>query len=288
MKKALFILLTASISLFLLIIFTFFKYNDRNLHVIMCDVGQGDAILILAPGGTQILVDGGPDKSVLDCLSRRMPFWDRSIDALILTHPHADHFFGFIDVVDRYKIGGFYTENIKAESDGFKLLEAKLADKKISAKDIYKNDDFRDKSGLNLEIIWPRLDTIKKSDQNITNLDLNGLSVIALLRFGDFSMLFTGDAGEIVLNQIAKDVGDIDVLKTPHHGSKTGMSDEFLKIIDPEFALISVGSKNSYGHPAGKTLKLLEQNKSKIYRTDINGEIEIITDGKTYKINTNK
>jgi len=113
---------------------------------------------------------------------------------------------------------------------------------------------------------------------------LNGLSVVALVSFGNFSMLLTGDAGETVMNQIAAEAGDIDIIKVPHHGSKTGMSDLFLKEVKPEAAIISVGESNRYNHPAQVSLDLLNKNKVKIFRTDKSGEVEIITDGNTYKI----
>ncbi len=254
----------------------------------MCDVGQGDGILIDTPDNAQILIDGGPDKSVLECLSKHMPFWDRSIEAIILTHPHADHYFGLIDVIERYKLNGFYTEAVKTNSEGFDLLEAKLASKKMSAKDLSVNDNFRNKSGVNIKILWPKLENSKEIDQNSADIDLNGLSVVALLTYGNFSMLLTGDAGENVMNQLENVAGDIDILKVPHHGSRTGMDDGFLKLVKPEIALISVGQKNKYGHPAKESLDLLKKNNIKIFRTDKNGTIEIISDGRSYKVKSSK
>lgn len=288
MKKAIFYIFTTALSLSVLIIFVLFSFNDQKLHIVMCDVGQGDAILISTPNQGQILIDGGPDKSVLDCLSQNMPFWDRSLEAVILTHPHADHYFGLIDVVERYHLNGFYTEAVKTNSEGYKLLEAKLAEKNLSAKNLSINDNLKDKSGMRIKILWPKLDEIEKVDHNNTDIDLNGLSVVALLTYGNFSILLTGDAGENVMNQIANEAGDIDVLKLPHHGSRTGVDDNFLKQVKPEVAVISVGEGNRYGHPARESLQLLESNKVKIFRTDKNGDIKIITDGKAFQIKSSK
>lgn len=284
MKKLLIYIFTAALALSVLIIFVLYSLKDDKLHIIFCDVGQGDAILIVTPNQGQILIDGGPSKAVLSCFDRHMPFWDRSLEAIILTHPHADHYFGLIDVIDRYKLNGFYIEDVKTESEAYNLLEAKLASQKLSAKDLNDGDDFKDRSGLKIKILWPRLGEIDKTDQNIANLDLNGLSVVALITFGNFSALMTGDAGERVMSMISNEAGDVDLLKVPHHGSRTGMNDDFLKTIKSELSIISVGKENRYGHPSKNILELLSINNSKILRTDLNGEVEVITDGNTYEI----
>lgn len=288
MKKTYFFVLSALISLIMLIVFKYFSFNDNKLHIIICDVGQGDAILIIMPDQAQILIDGGPDKSVLDCLSQHMPFWDRSLEAVLLTHPHADHYFGLIEVVKRYKLNGFYTEAVKNESDGYSLLEAELASRNLSAKYISMNDFFKDKSGANMKILWPKLNNYQVTSQNNADIDLNGLSVVALLTYGNFSILFTGDAGVKIMNELGDAIGDVDIIKVPHHGSRTGMSELFLKRIKPEIALISVGEKNKYGHPSAQSLSLLKSNKVKFFRTDHNGFIEIVSDGKSYLLKTAK
>src|SRR3989344_4613289 len=146
MKKAVFIIILAPASLCVLIFFSYFSFIDNKLHIVICNVGQGDAIFITTPSQAQILIDGGPDKSVLDCLGRHMPFWDRSLDAVILTHPHADHLTGFLDVIDRYKLSTYYSANTPADSKVYKLLKVKLADKKVSAKELHKGSRIADMS----------------------------------------------------------------------------------------------------------------------------------------------
>lgn len=284
MRKALFTFFTASILLNILIFFVFLSFNDGKLHLIICDVGQGDAIFIQTPTQAQILIDGGPDKKVLECLSRHMPFWDRSLDAVILTHPHADHITGLVDVIERYKVNAFYTEKVDADTQIYKLFMSKLAEKGLSAKDLQTSKNFSDKSGVRLITLWPSAETIQQTDQTNANLDLNGLSVISLIKYANFSALLTGDAGVVVEDQIADLAGDIDVLKVPHHGSKTGMNDYFLSSTRPELAVISVNSNNRYGHPAPFTIELLKKHKIKTLRTDFNGEVEIISDGKTWSV----
>ncbi len=282
MKRAVFIFSTALIILMFLVIFAFFKYNDNNLHVVFCDVGQGDAIFIRTAQQADILIDGGPDEKVLGCLGRHMPFWDRSLDMVIMTHPDADHSTGLISVVERYNVSSFYTESVPGRTDVFKRLEANLAKKKLSAKYLHSGDRISDGDGFSLNILWPSLREISQIDQNRANLRLNEVSVIQLLEYGAFSALFTGDAGSGVMDQIANSARSINILKVPHHGSRTGMSDYFLSIIRPEVAVISSGAGNSYGHPAKESLNLLKFSNVKILRTDEMGDIEIISDGKIY------
>ncbi len=282
MKKPLFLFSTALIILMFLIIFAFFKHHDDRLHVVFCDVGQGDAIFVRTAQQVDILIDGGPDERVLECLSRHMPFWDRSLDMVIMTHPDADHSTGLISVVERYRIASFYTESIPGRTDVFKRLEANLAKKKLSAKYLHTGDRISDGEGFSLSILWPSLSEISKIDQNRTNLRLNEFSVIQLLEYGVFSALFTGDADYEVMNRIAGSARSINILKVPHHGSRTGMSDNFLTIVSPEVSVISLGAGNSYGHPARESLDLLKAHNSKILRTDKMGDIEIVSDGKIY------
>ncbi len=264
------------------------KFNDGKLHLVFCDVGQGDAIFIRTSTGSNILVDGGPDDSVLNCLSKHMPFWDKTIQLVILTHPHADHFTGLISVIKRYNVISYDTENIQNPGFGTKILQDNLALKNLSATYLYKGDIFTNKESFSLLTLWPSADFVRNSLSNFPseakNLDLNGFSVIELLSYGSFKALLTGDAGVVIEDKIAREAGKIDVLKVPHHGSKTGMSDNFLKEISPSLAIISVGAKNRYGHPSKEILTLLKNNNIKVLRTDRDGEVEIVSDGKSWKL----
>jgi competence protein ComEC len=283
------------ISLFFLGGFFFYqnaKFNDGKLHLVVCDVGQGDAIFIRTSNGSDILVDGGPDDSVLNCLSKHMPFWDRTIELMVLTHPHVDHLTGLISVLNRYKVMHYVTENVENQTSSFKRLQAALAVQHLTAKFTTSGEriDFADKTEL--LTVWPTSDwmeTLKLQDsQNIgaegSSLDVNGFCLIQLLSFGNFKALLTGDAGVVSEEKVAAGVGKVDVLKVPHHGSATGMSDYFLSTINPSLAIISVGANNKYGHPTAQALKLLQNHNIKTLRTDQNGEVEIVTDGKTTSI----
>lgn len=284
MKRAIFLFSAASISLTVLIFFTFFRFNDSKLHLVICDVGQGDAIFIRTATQLDILIDGGPDKKVLDCLGKHMPFWDRSLDLVIMTHPDADHSTGLIDVIKRYQVSGFYAQKVPGRTQIFELLEATLAEKKLSAKYLHKGDVFRDGKGFNMTALWPSVEAIELTDQNSSKPRLNELSVVELVTYGNFSVLLTGDAGSKVMDQIAPGAGFINILKVPHHGSKTGMSDNFLSLASPDLAVISVGSKNRYGHPAKASLDLLIDHMIQVLRTDLDGDVEIISDGKIWSV----
>jgi competence protein ComEC len=279
-------------SLFLLLGIIFYqnaKLNDGKLHVVVCDVGQGDGILIKTADGSDILIDGGPDDSILNCLASHMPFWDRTIELMVLTHPHTDHAEGLIDVLKRYTVLHFVTEKVLGSTATYKRLEDELATQKLTAKYLFNGDriDLADKTQL--LTLWPTEELINSNqlqDKNDSqNLDLNGFSLIQLFTYGNFTMLLTGDAGSQTEDKIAVELGKVDVLKVPHHGSKTGMSDYFLTQINPSLAIVSVGANNTYGHPAQVALDLLKSHNIKTFRTDQNGEVEIISDGKTFSVN---
>lgn len=288
MKKIIFVFLLITIFLVAIVALESGRLSDGKLHIVICDVGQGDAIFITTPSKAQILIDGGPDKKVLECLSSHMPFWDRSLDTVILTHPHADHMTGLIDVVDRYHLNAFYTEVIETGSDSQKLLEAKLADKNLSAIDLDKGDILNDKFGVKIKILSPMPTEASEGDHNRSIKDLNDISVVALVTFGNFSMLLTGDAENLVLSGISGEAGNIDILKFPHHGSRNGMSEKLLKELNPEAAVISAGERNRHGHPAKESLNLLKKHLVNTFRTDLMGEIEIISDGQSYRIKTSE
>ncbi len=264
------------------------KFNDGKLHLVFCSVGQGDAIFIKTPTGSKILIDGGPDDSVLNCLSRHMYFFDRKIDAVIMTHPHADHLTGLISVVRRYNLMFYDIENLKTGGVESKILQDNLAIKNLSANSLKKGDRLSNQSNFSLSILWPSEEYVKKglnfSSPEATDLDSNGLALVQMVVFGNFKVLLTSDTDYLTEEEVGKETGFVDILQVPHHGSKTGISQKFLEEVGPKIAIISVGRNNKYGHPAKETLDLLKKNNVKVLRTDINGDIEIISDGKTWNV----
>jgi len=241
---------------------------DGNLHVIACDVGQGDAILITYKN-TQILTDGGPDTSVLNCLGRHIPFWDRDIELIVSTHPDSDHATGLIDVIERYNVDSILKNPIDPGTDVYRLLENAVGGRGVRV--ITPEESML----LRLDLI--HLDILSRYDP--TNTDTNFNSIVYRLEFGDFSGLFMGDIPPKVADELAGRVEKVNYIKIPHHGSKNGMTPNLLKVLMPKVAVISVGAKNMWGFPAVEILQMLKDNNVQVLRTDLLGDVEVITDG---------
>lgn len=283
---------------FVVLVFTsiwiaIFSFADERLHLIACDVGQGDAILITYKN-TQVLTDGGPDKKVLDCLSKYMPFWDRKIELVVLTHPQKDHFGGLIEVIRRYKVENFLENDLEVSSQGYEVLEKEVGDRGVRVLDV------KEVRGLRFDKI--DLDIVSMSSEVLGSLgaNVNNLSIVTWLKFGEFDAILTGDIEKEVSNMLSEklvtsdsrskvlsDSRSIEYIKIPHHGSKNGTSASLLEVLRPKVAVISVGKNNSYGHPHEEALKMLSDYDIKILRTDEEGDIEIVTDGKRWGVKDN-
>lgn len=265
---------------------------DNRVHLVFCDVGQGDATLI-SYKTTQILIDGGPNDKVLDCLAKNLPFTDRTIEMIVLTHPNADHYAGLTSVIKRYDISQFVINSLVEDTAGFwEFRQAVLAE----GAPIYspRSGDELKIDPLKLTVLWPES---KLGDELVWNPkssqasvlgaagfsgDLNDTSITLELNYGNFKALFPGDLSSLSESDLPLD--DVNILKIAHHGSKYSTSADFLAAAKPELAVISVG-KNSYGHPARELLERLRAKDIKIQRTDETGEIKITSDGQSWKIN---
>lgn len=268
-----------------------FSFPDQRLHLVACDVGQGDAILATY-GNVQVLTDGGPDNKVLSCLSRHMPFYDREIEMVVLTHPQLDHFGGLVEVFKRYKVNTFLGNSVDASSSGYQVLKKEIEGSQ--AQIINPSEGMMIRLGkIHYDIVNSpqNFDRVEIAGQATGVLgaftasrDLNDYSVLANLSFGDFRALLTGDIDQNMIPDILKTgrIEKVDYLKVPHHGSKNGLTKELLDATGPKVAVISVGKNNRYGHPHEETLKLLRETGTKILRTDEGGEVEVITDGKKW------
>ncbi|KKR70938.1 MAG: internalization-related competence protein ComEC/Rec2 protein [Candidatus Roizmanbacteria bacterium GW2011_GWB1_40_7] len=248
--------------------------RDRDkLKFYMLDVGQGDAIFIETPSGNQILFDGGQDRKILEELGKVMPFYDRSIDLVILTHPHLDHAGGLLEVLKNYEVGelmdGGDNYNLAEYGELKKLMEEKKIKYEVARRGLKISLD----KGISLLVLAP--DKLIKSDNPHDN------NVVSRLSYGriDFLLMGDGEKGEELKLVQAGDNLESEVLKVGHHGSKTSSNPLFLEEVNPEYALISVGAKNRYGHPAQITLDNLLAAGAKILRTDIDSTIEFKTDG---------
>lgn len=249
---------------------------SSDLKVYFFDVGQGDAEYIKNPNGTDILIDGGPDNSVLNELGKAMDFGDHEINLVILSHPHADHLTGLLEVIRRYKVDEIWETGVDYTSRTYDTWKAEIRKQNIPDKKVVSGDE-ENFGDVKISILYPL-----SSFENKTIDNLNNASIVNRLDFKQFSVLFTGDAEKEVQQKLLDKNIFADVLKVAHHGSENGLSEEFLKIVRPAIAVIEVGAKNTYGHPAPSTINLLKQYAVRIYRTDQNGTIEIDSDGEGY------
>jgi competence protein ComEC len=289
-----------------ILLFTYiFSLPDGKLHIVYCDVGQGDASYIRLPSNQDILIDGGPNDKVLTCLGRHMPFYDRTIDLVLLSHPQADHLTGLLSVVQRFDIGTFIIGVEGNDTKGYKTLVDLIKSKNIPIKNMYQNDQLRI-GKVQFDILWPERKWIAgriqnsrliggqaDGNQNVgsavlglsTDTNVNDFSYYALLTYGNFKALFPGDGDSLIQPEIDKTtlIPNITVLKYPHHGSKTAILPEFLKQLSPKLAIISVG-KNSYGHPSQIALDLLHSVGAQVKRTDQSGDIEVVSDGVNWTV----
>ncbi len=251
-------------------------FPDGNLHLKFYDVGQGDSLFIKTPKGSTVLIDGGPDDQVMKSLSWDLGFFNRTIDVMILTHPHADHVTGLTAVLKRFNVRRIIFDS-PGESLTFKAFISEVERQKKAGAEVYsvKSGDRIRLGETSLDILWPKV------TESSTSANPNNLSIVSLLKFRDFEALLTGDQevaeAEKMLYSVA--VPNIEVLKVAHHGSKNGLSAKILSALRPEVAIISVGKNNRYGHPSPQTLKLIADFGSKLLRTDLNGTVEVITDG---------
>jgi competence protein ComEC len=251
------------------------KDKKEYLTFAMLNVGQGDALFIESPTGTQILIDGGPPRKILSRLSRVMPLFDKSIDAIIITNPDLDHIGGFLDVLKVYKVGQVYEAGTWNESKTYENLKNKIKEKNIPTSLAKKGMRINLGGGVVLDILFP--------DRDVSTWTTNDGSVVAKLSYGETSVMLTGDATseteKLILGSNPISDLDIDILKIAHHGSKTSTSDIFVEAVSPEYALISSDGGKKYGHPHKETLDTLNSFGTKIFRTDLLGTIIMKSDG---------
>lgn len=264
-------------------LFIISAFNFGKVRIIACDVGQGDAGLVVTPNGSQILIDGGPGKKVLECLASKMPFWDRQIEMMVLTHPQKDHMEGLISVLDNYQVktivwtgvsgeGGLFNQwSRKIEAEGAKVYLAHSGEKLMI-------------DNLTFDVLWPSREKLEEWRID-PPADLNDSSVTMRVNFkagnNDYCAYYTGDIPKEILQGLIS--RPCQILKISHHGSKTGTNGEILDAVKPKIAIIQVG-RNSYGHPTREVLSLLESRKIDVLRNDINGPVEITFDRAGLKV----
>jgi competence protein ComEC len=285
-------------------IFSFYSnYKDTNiLEITFFDIGQGDSALIQMPSGEKILIDAGPTNSIVSKLQNKFSFFDRNIDYILMTHPDADHVSGFYFVAQNFNIKNILENGDKnKDTEIYKNIEDQFQKENLQKQEIFVNCgdeiNFTDSNK-------PKIFMLHPSQNNLISNDTNENSIVALLVYGKYSFLFTGDADKEVeknlfkeidscfsnedINLIKQDLKNLTILKVSHHGSKSASSEDFIKILKPEYSVVSVGEHNRYGHPNQETVQILEKYSKNIFYTSNDGDITFTTDGENLNFNKEK
>ncbi|MFA5927025.1 MAG: MBL fold metallo-hydrolase [Patescibacteria group bacterium] len=241
------------------------------------DVGQGDAALI-SKKDFQILIDGGPDDSIMADLGAAMPLSDRKIEVIVLTHPHADHLIGLNKVFDRFDVGAVYSPGVLHTSDAYLEFLRKVRDKKIELFVPAVFDEIVPFENGQLQFLWPGDKFKEQSAEN-----LNNASEITRFCYFERCAIFLGDAEREEQDEMLAHYDDYpggessslasDILKVSHHGSSNGADEAMYEKVLPKYSIISVGDDNKYGHPHQESLDLAQRKGSTVLRTDREGTV---------------
>lgn len=279
------ILLFLLLSMAYLIIFSGYhlaKYSDNKFHLIFCNVGQGDGILMRTPKGVDIVVDGGPqENSMTKCLARHLPFWDRKIEAVFMTHPDADHLTGLVGIVKSYNVSFFGTSKAPKDTAVYEELMSLLAKDNIPVHYVFAGDVLKTKDGFDLKTFWPTPQFLNQKSS-----DTNDYSLVQEVDYGKFRALLTGDIPATYLNSIMPQLIYLDVIKPPHHGSKTGVDEFTFQHLVPRLAVLSYGYHNRYHHPSPQVIQILKTLNIS-YKDTLKGDVEVVSDGTKWWIVNN-
>ena len=248
--------------------------SSNYLEVSFLDVGQGDAIYIVTPDGYELLIDGGPDVSVLSELAKRRSFFDRRIDMVVATHPDSDHISGLVDILKRFEVDYIVESDVEhdtpvavafnkaAGAEGARLITAQAGQViKLGA-------------STTVRILSPQGDT--------SNWRSNTASIILQIEYGGVKLMLTGDAPKSIEDWLVTEHGETlesEVLKLGHHGSDTSTSDSFLEMVDPEYTIVSASADNRYGHPHREVVARVNERGISMLETSEMGSITFVSDG---------
>lgn len=243
-----------------------------ELRIDVLDVGQGDAILVTTPGGHRVLVDGGTSSIGLAReLGAVLPHWERKIDTVVVTHPLEDHIAGVSGLLTRFRTGGELDTGATNTTEAFAAYRARAANRR----EVHRGDRWK-WDGATFEVLWPPAGYETK--------ELNDTSVVLRVTYGSVRVLLTGDFEAPAQEALIALEGEgmaADVLKVPHHGSKSS-APAFFAAVQPSLAVISVGAGNQFGHPSPEVLNVL--SGTPIYRTDMSGRVRIDIDGERIRV----
>lgn len=264
--------------------------KDGALEVKVLDIGQGDAILIRTADQTIFIDTGDLDEHPkLEAALKKENI--KTVDKLIITHPHADHLGGASVLFKNCEVKAVYDNGEPTTTKFYRDYLKTIKSKSIPYKALV-DGDVLDFGGVSFHVLSPTAEMVKEGGKKNGKPNLNINSIVGRLEYGDFTMLFTGDAEKeteksTLSRHSAADLKSL-VLKSPHHGSKTSSTTAFLKAVTPEVVAISCGAGNDYGHPHKEVLERYKKFNIKVYRTDQGGTIAITSDGKTYSVKEEK
>ncbi len=276
-----------ALGLFFVIFYIYISYckeiKNKDLLVSFIDSGQADAILIQTPRNQNILIDFGDNRGLTE-LNKKIPWWNKEIDLIIITHPHDDHILGVISVLKKYTVNQIMYTGVLHHSPAYLELLKEIESKKIPLIVPRKDQVINLGPRCQINILYPL-----ESFQGREIANLNNSSIVSKLTCNNNTFLFMGDAEIEVEDELLKNNSDLksDVLKAGHHGSITSSQNKFLEKVNPQIAVIMVGENNKFNHPSLRTIKKLEKLNIKTFRTDIDGTLNITSNknGKELKIN---
>lgn len=254
--------------------------NIGKIKITFLDIGQGDATFIEFPNGEQMLIDCAIDARILEALGRVMPYYDRDIDYLMITHPDSDHYGGCEEVLERFDVKNIIYNGLRKEYDP--MWQSFWWAKENEETNYYEIDkeDVWNIASTTLHFLYP--DHSMADDPGIPGYqgetDSNDTSIVFKLEYGENSALFTGDAEQHVEEYLIAAYGDqldADILKLGHHGSDSSSIQGFIDITSPAHAIASVGLDNKFGHPSRRVLKRVERIGGQSWRTDLQGDIRL-------------
>lgn len=275
-KRALLLAILVLVILNISFIFSLRITSGRPLTVTFLSIGQGDAILIEAQGGEEILIDGGPDRSVLRELPKVMGPLDRTIDLVIATHPDKDHIAGLADVFARYDVGAYLEPDVESDTSFAKALDYAAANEKDAISIIARR-------GMRIHLGGSAYADVLFPDRGVRHIETNTGSIVVQLVHGENEFMLTGDAPDSIeewLVSLAAERLQSDVLKAGHHGSKTSTGEAFLEAVSPRYVVVSAGKGNSYGHPHEEVVQRIRVSGATILST-IYGPVRFVSDGKS-------
>ncbi len=251
--------------------------KEGVLTFAVLDVGQGDALYIESPTGTQVIVDGGPGNNLLKAIPKVMPFYDRSVDMIVVTNPDSDHYEGFIKFLDKYKVENLLEPGTTNSNPAYEVFQNKIEQKNLKKTFARRGQEIDLGGGAYLQVLFP--------DRNVDQVSSNTGSIVMKLIYGDTSVILQGDSVSNIEQYLLELDGNYlksDILKVGHHGSRTSTIEEYVAKVSPKWAVISSGIENSYGHPHKETIATLKKLNIFTYNTCNNGSIFFESDGKNF------